>query len=458
MPGNDHERFSHLFIVHTVTTEPYTSTSTRGPTFRTVPRQRETHGQRLARQFEVIRQQSQIAIEEQQAYGVDAKNGICVQFESEPDFQLKFESLEAHRSGIELLAVQQIEGRTLATVFVPEGKLDILTRKLSAYLDPERDSPAGKAKNQELIANIASIRKAALEALWTDTPENIPPDDAVIWWEVWLRAGEERQAELAFFTEHARQMDLRVLDQAIHFPDRIVVGVQGTKAQMSRSVNLLNCIAELRKMKDTADFFTAMRRPVQIEWIRAALEHITPPVDGCPAVCILDTGINHTHPLLEPVLDAHDLDSCDPGWGTADHQGHGTEMAGLAAYGDLTELLARQGPIQLSHRLESVKILPPFGQNDPHLYGSITAEPPGSVGQPSYTLMPGSSLARAKKRWQCVFIAPRRSRANPCSSSVKMPDNSRVSTALTSEWPRVSSAVATCLRGKPHSSHISASW
>jgi hypothetical protein len=26
---------------------------------------------------------------------------------------------------------------------------------------------------------------------------------------------------------------------------------------MSRSVNLLNCIAELRKMKDRADFFTA---------------------------------------------------------------------------------------------------------------------------------------------------------------------------------------------------------
>lgn len=374
MPAIDQERLSHLLIVHTAATEPYTSPSAMGPIFRSTPRQREAHGQRLARQFDAIRQQSQAIIEEQKAYGIDAKNGIYLQFESEPDFELKFESLEAQRSGIELLAVQELEGRTLATVFVPEGKLDILIQKLNDYLDSKKDSPKGKPRNQDLIANIASIRMAALEALWTDTPESLPQDDEAIWWEVWLRAGEERQVELTFFTEHARQMDLRVLKEAVHFPDRIVVGVQGTKAQMSRSVNLLNCIAELRKMKDRADFFTPMRRPEQIEWMRAALEQITPPIEGCPAVCILDTGINHTHPLLKPVLDENDLDSCEPGWGTSDHQGHGTEMAGLAAYGDLTELLANHRPIQLSHKVESVKILPPGGQNDPRLYGNITAE------------------------------------------------------------------------------------
>jgi len=150
MPRNDQERLSHLYIVNTATTEPYTSPSTKGPTFRSTPRQRETHGQRLARQFDAIRQQSLTAIEEQKAYGIDAKNGIYLQFESEPDFELKFESLEAQRSGIELLAVQQLDGRTLATVFVPEGKLDILTQKLNDYLNPEKDSPRGKAKNQDL--------------------------------------------------------------------------------------------------------------------------------------------------------------------------------------------------------------------------------------------------------------------------------------------------------------------
>jgi hypothetical protein len=113
MPGNYQERLSHLYIVNTAATEPYTSPSTRGPIFRSTPRQRETHGQLLARQFDTIRQQSQATVEEQTAYGIDAKNGIYLQFESEPNFALKFESLEAQRSGIELLAVRYLEGSTV---------------------------------------------------------------------------------------------------------------------------------------------------------------------------------------------------------------------------------------------------------------------------------------------------------------------------------------------------------
>jgi len=49
-------------------------------------------------------------------------------------------------------------------------------------------------------------------------------------------------------------------------------------------------------------------------------------------------------------------------------------MAGLAAYGDLTVALASQTLVQLRHRLESVKILPPTGRNRPELYGAITAQ------------------------------------------------------------------------------------
>lgn len=54
--------------------------------------------------------------------------------------------------------------------------------------------------------------------------------------------------------------------------------------------------------------------------------------------------------------------------------GHGTEMAGLALYGDLVERLASDASVELRHRLESVKILPPAGKNDPDLYGAVTAE------------------------------------------------------------------------------------
>jgi len=69
------------------------------------------------------------------------------------------------------------------------------------------------------------------------------------------------------------------------------------------------------------------------------------------------------------------MHACKPQWGVADHDGHGTEMAGIAAYGDLREALASTGPIELRHRLESAKILPPPpATNRKELYGAVTAE------------------------------------------------------------------------------------
>ena len=104
-------------------------------------------------------------IKEQKAFGIDAGNGIYIQFESEPGFDLKFESLEAIRSGIELLAVQKRGDKTFATVFVPEGKLDILTRKIADYLDPEKNTIKGKPRNKVLVESISEIQKAALERI-----------------------------------------------------------------------------------------------------------------------------------------------------------------------------------------------------------------------------------------------------------------------------------------------------
>jgi phosphoribosylformimino-5-aminoimidazole carboxamide ribotide isomerase len=75
MPGNNQEKLSHLFVTGTSTTQPYTSPASGGKSFRVPQRQRESHGQRLLRQFDIIREQAATAIEEQRAYGIDAKNG-----------------------------------------------------------------------------------------------------------------------------------------------------------------------------------------------------------------------------------------------------------------------------------------------------------------------------------------------------------------------------------------------
>ncbi len=92
------------------------------------------------------------------------------------------------------------------------------------------------------------------------------------------------------------------------------------------------------------------------------------------SICLLDCGVARVHPLLENGLSVDDMHSYEPAWGVGDDHGHGTNMAGLALYRDLCESLVTSDKIHIAHCLESVKMWPPKGQNDPDAYGWITQE------------------------------------------------------------------------------------
>ena len=372
MADKEPAKLRHILLKDSAVPELYTSPKTGGPDFKIPSRDRQTHGTFLKTQLERMREEEILLKQQRTALGIDAGKGICIQFESDPGFTMKLESLESLRSGVELLSAKEIEGKMYATVSVPEGKLSHFVNRVEKYLT--EDTPKGKPKNQSLIDSIAAIRKAALEAFWTDDREVFPAENQAIWWEVWLRAGSDKETMLNFFKNHSVKMGLRISNEHISFPDRTIILAYGTREQMSKSVDLLNCVAELRKAKETAEIFTRMSPFEQSEWVEDTLERLQNAPENAPAICILDTGVNNGHPLIGPCLDARDMHSYDPGWNVADHKGHGTEMAGLALYGDLTAMLLSRGPIHLPYVLESVKILPPVGQNEPHLYGHVTAE------------------------------------------------------------------------------------
>ena len=49
-------------------------------------------------------------------------------------------------------------------------------------------------------------------------------------------------------------------------------------------------------------------------------------------------------------------------------------MSGLVGYGDLQLALESNSIVIIPHKLESIKILPPKGENDPKLYGAIVSQ------------------------------------------------------------------------------------
>jgi hypothetical protein len=369
----------HLIVPGHPSTEPYKPHGRKIKITKPAPpASRTKHGKALERSLRaaVVEAKQRRADAGIEVHG--AEPGIYVQFESQPDVPLQLTQLEDARQHIELVAVnhtqtEEAKRRRIerATVFVPDGKVKHFLKRFESYAKT-MPKKKGERRHEAMLDPIAALRLATLRGLWTDTSEAYPHEKEIIWWEVWLRRQDGN--ELSRLMELAEHQGLEVAPRRLQFDDRIVTLVRASSAQLAASVDVLNDLAEVRKAKETATVFVDMAPEEQGEWVKELLVRTTPPATSDPAVCVLDTGVNRGHPLLEGSLAATDCHSCNPAWGVHDHHGHGTEMAGLALFGDLAPVLDGSHPIALRHRLESVKILPPSGQNPPELYGAVTAE------------------------------------------------------------------------------------
>ena len=268
-----------------------------------------------------------------------------------------------------------VSGAQKIALIVPDDKREVLQALLSEYAYGnmiEREDKPAKAPNEDRVARIESFRKATFESFWKDDPAALPgnPEDA-IWWGLWcFRDMVDGVVDIA------GRLGCRIAepDTRLRFPDTTVVPVFGRKRNIEILLFGALGIAEVRRASDSPTFFVTDIRGDEAPWIEDLAGRITWPANDVPTVCLLGTGVNRAHPLLEPALSAAHLASVDAAWGADDHAGHDTGMAGLALHGDLTAALADEGERVLSHRAESVEILPPqaFDPNAPNAYGPIT--------------------------------------------------------------------------------------
>ncbi len=386
MANGTEERSRHFILEGVTEVEPYRSPQEGGGRPTIPARDRQRHGAGLMRQLGELQSEAEAARVAQQDAGLEEGFGLRIEFESFPDIELAFESLARDRSGIELLNVRHHQGRTYATVFVPDGKLTHFQGLVEDYLAEKQDRIGRSLDHKRLINAIREIRAASLRALWTDLDAFPSERERPIWWEVWLPIRRDRNETVGTFRNLAEAQDMRVAPGELSFPERTVLHVLASVEQMERSMLTLNSVAELRRAKETAEFFDSLPQEEQYEWIDDLLARTSFAEDAAEIahVCILDTGVTRGHPMLRNALAANDLHTVEPAWGVGDSNGHGTEMAGLALAGDLTNLLAGSSHVDVSHRLESVKLLPQgrSGGTDPQHHGYLTVQ---AVTRPEVT-------------------------------------------------------------------------
>lgn len=384
MPDQPSDRRPHFILTNTSESKPFTAKVRGGGSELPPELPRVQHGAALQAQLVALRSIAEAAVAKQTALELESGLGLQIHFTSQPGVELAFESLANDSQKIELLSVRKDGDSTFANVFVPDGKLHHFEKYIAEYLAEKKKKNGDASDHKSLINTIASIRAAELRALWTDDIDLLPQTvDEQFWWEVWLPVRGQRHTVVADFRKLVMLANCTVSEHQVNFPERTVLLMYGSQQQLSQSVMTLNCVAELRRAKDTAEFFDGMPREEQQGWLEDILGRLSVVNndDSTPRVCLLDSGVNRGHPLLAPLLDVNDLHTVNPAWGTDDQANHGTGLAGLAGFGDLIEPLASQSPIAVSHRLESVKLIPVDGGNEgdarhhAYLFGEAVSRP-----------------------------------------------------------------------------------
>lgn len=365
----------HILVKGSVHREKYRAPRS-GSTPAPPPRDRVQHAARLQAQLEAALAEAKRRQHEAPALLVpEAPAGMCIEVRGKSDEKSTLPLDRLASEGGVLLSVRSEANQQIATAYLPKRALSRLQKKLSEY--SAKDTKKGRPRHEPLASPIEEIRVAELRSLWTDPPERLPPLDRPAWWEVWLTRDTEDGAEIRRFKAFADQVGLHVLiNEPLKFPERVVLLTKGTGQALAAAFGSLGNLAELRLARPCPHTFLELCRQEQSALTQRILEQIQEVDDRAPAVCLLDTGVNRNHPLLQPALRPVDMHAYNPAWGAEDQDGHGTKMAGLALLGDLHPVLVHGQTSPLTHRLESVKILPhpTQGENDPTLYGHVTRE------------------------------------------------------------------------------------
>ena len=144
----------------------------------------------------------------------------------------------------------------------------------------------------------------------------------------------------------------------MEFPERTILLIKTSLSQLASSSLLLSKISEIRKSKTTAEFFDQLDVGEQVQWSKDLIDRVNIQIsEDSPCISILDTGVNIGHPLLSPFVAPNSTFVINPNWGTSDINGHGTSMAGLAIWGDLSHALDGNFSIDVKHQVESIKLL-----------------------------------------------------------------------------------------------------
>lgn len=310
------------------------------------PRDRAKHAAQILGQIDLLAQQ----IAAERATREQPSSSVIVSARGEElDVPTVSSQFAPARSDAELLVSD--EGRV---VFRVGDDLANLRKKAVAY--GNEDTSKGNPRFSNLVARIDQISLATIADLSLgEIPDDIA-DDELIWVEIWTRGGkalspaEHEAIDASVSAFAALTLDAVEVIPVFRGPERDVRVVLATGESLKALPLLLPDVAEVHLAPTVFPIVLAEAQDTAGE-----LADVDPPPESAVAVAVHDSGVDAGHPYLSPILLG--AESVVPGeLGTADNDGHGTQMSGVAAYSMLAEGIVG-GVLHADAWLVSVRLL-----------------------------------------------------------------------------------------------------
>jgi hypothetical protein len=338
-------------------------------------RDRERHAQKLRDELKSLREKVGENLKTH-----PGKKSHLITISGKAGYDLKSDSAKSKRADIELLVTGKDEQESkFAVLRMPLKSFNDILQKVEKYRS-EINKKSGKPKNNDFIEGIEKISESLLNQLWMGSKEQWPADESQkIWWEIWLCGGslepEDAKRKLAKFKSLARKEEIEILEnEVICFTERQVLLVKSNVKQLRELIAKDDTIAEIHPPSRAVIHYFAEKGAVPYS-PGDLLENAKGSPSDETRVAIIDTGISDKHPLLVPMIAPDGLHTIDPtSPSTADYNGHGTEVAGIAAYGDLAETIANPKELEINHTIESIRIKIDKTGIEMHLWGDRTRD------------------------------------------------------------------------------------
>lgn len=272
-----------------------------------------------------------------------------------------------NKNDMELLDWREFGENHVATVLLPKDADENLRKKITDFRDS--DTAKGRPKNEQLVGRIKSFKRAIPYWYWKDSLVPIPQHDE-IWIEVWLTR-KEGAKEDEDFLKLCKEHQIIHGNRPLRFPECLIYPIRADKKKLEVLTANLETVKQCRAWNELSSLVSEDTPAEQVNWTQDLLSRLKVPQETAPAVCILDTGCNR-HPILEPLMEEKTILGVRDEKNGSDINGHGTAMAGIAAYGSLNHVMMNAGGAIEPHAVESCRI---YGEaNSDRLHGEVTQQ------------------------------------------------------------------------------------